>query len=562
MSRVIEIAVAYVLPPLLGAIIGYLTNALAIRMLFRPFNEIRVLGIRLPFTPGVIPRQRDRLAHSIARMVSSNLLTEEVLSEKVSSPEFRAGLQASIGRITGDILAGEFRLPDSSLSDVGHGAEDTPELPAGESTEPPAGDSPASAEAAGPDEPLEVADAPEDQPIPADTFGPLLDSVVAGFIRSEGGRDLLRRAATTGLRGILKLEVGRLLPSEDALEHHVCEIIRRLMEGPLPTDIETMIVEWVDRRLEADVSLSAFISDDLIEELPKVIDGLYGPVVSFVLEWSRREDVRAELADRGKTMLRTILDKLTGLQRFFVSAGQYDRVLQERMPEIIADLTKTIEESAATERTRSAVSQAIVGAVRRLRNRTMADALGSLNFDLRSRASAWIRIIISFIRRDDIRDRIAHALTEVLERGRMQSLGEVAHRLIGRDSAELEHDLADALDGIISRPGTAESIVRSLRSGFCGRSGFRIDLPSDTKSHIDAVLADRAVALINRRAGDILATVDVYSLVVDKINSLAIENVEELLLMVIAKHLRYINLFGGLIGAVIGATQILLDLVG
>ena len=46
----------WILPPVLGAIIGYVTNAIAIRMLFRPFNEIRVLGLRLPFTPGLIPR--------------------------------------------------------------------------------------------------------------------------------------------------------------------------------------------------------------------------------------------------------------------------------------------------------------------------------------------------------------------------------------------------------------------------------------------------------------------------------------------------------------------------
>ena len=45
--------VLFVVPPIAGAIIAYITNVIAIKMLFRPLNEIRVFGIRVPFTPGI-----------------------------------------------------------------------------------------------------------------------------------------------------------------------------------------------------------------------------------------------------------------------------------------------------------------------------------------------------------------------------------------------------------------------------------------------------------------------------------------------------------------------------
>jgi uncharacterized membrane protein YheB (UPF0754 family) len=77
------------LPPLAGAFIGFLTNVLAIRMLFRPLKAIRVFGIRLPFTPGILPRERHRLAESIGRMVERELLTPEILRERFASQEFR-----------------------------------------------------------------------------------------------------------------------------------------------------------------------------------------------------------------------------------------------------------------------------------------------------------------------------------------------------------------------------------------------------------------------------------------------------------------------------------------
>ena len=52
----------YLISITVGAIIGYVTNWLAIKMLFRPQKEIRLRGKRLPFTPGLIPKEKERIA--------------------------------------------------------------------------------------------------------------------------------------------------------------------------------------------------------------------------------------------------------------------------------------------------------------------------------------------------------------------------------------------------------------------------------------------------------------------------------------------------------------------
>ena len=63
--------------PLIGAVIGYFTNYLAVKMLFRPRREIRIGGKTLPFTPGVIPKGKPRLARVIGRTVADTLITGE-----------------------------------------------------------------------------------------------------------------------------------------------------------------------------------------------------------------------------------------------------------------------------------------------------------------------------------------------------------------------------------------------------------------------------------------------------------------------------------------------------
>ena len=71
--------------PLAGAIIGYSTNLLAITMLFRPHREVRVFGRRLPFTPGLVPRQQRQLAQKMGESLAENILTNQALIEAVSN---------------------------------------------------------------------------------------------------------------------------------------------------------------------------------------------------------------------------------------------------------------------------------------------------------------------------------------------------------------------------------------------------------------------------------------------------------------------------------------------
>ncbi|MGQ4648381.1 DUF445 family protein [Lyngbya aestuarii] len=63
------------LPPIAGGIIGYFTNDLAIKMLFRPYKPIYIGRRQLPLTPGLIPRNQERLAKRIADTIMGSLLT-------------------------------------------------------------------------------------------------------------------------------------------------------------------------------------------------------------------------------------------------------------------------------------------------------------------------------------------------------------------------------------------------------------------------------------------------------------------------------------------------------
>jgi len=90
-------SIDYILPPLVGALIGLLTNYVAIKMLFRPYRAIRILGVRLPFTPGVIPREHKRLARKVGEIVGNHLVTPENLHDLFRSPSVQEKVKQAIG---------------------------------------------------------------------------------------------------------------------------------------------------------------------------------------------------------------------------------------------------------------------------------------------------------------------------------------------------------------------------------------------------------------------------------------------------------------------------------
>ncbi|HAX75333.1 MAG TPA: DUF445 domain-containing protein, partial [Cyanobacteria bacterium UBA11372] len=71
----------YISPPILGAIIGYFTNDIAIKMLFRPYRAIYIGKRRLPFTPGLIPANQERLAKRVSDTIMGSLLTPDELQK-------------------------------------------------------------------------------------------------------------------------------------------------------------------------------------------------------------------------------------------------------------------------------------------------------------------------------------------------------------------------------------------------------------------------------------------------------------------------------------------------
>ena len=102
--------VTFLIGPVVGGVIGGFTNRVAIRMLFRPYEAKHIGPIHIPFTPGIIPKEKPRLATAIGQTVSQHLLSSEILTSTLLSDEMCQKLSAAVNTLQARLMAEEATL--------------------------------------------------------------------------------------------------------------------------------------------------------------------------------------------------------------------------------------------------------------------------------------------------------------------------------------------------------------------------------------------------------------------------------------------------------------------
>ncbi|MBC1832095.1 DUF445 domain-containing protein [Listeria seeligeri] len=108
-----------ILMAVIGGFIGAMTNYIAIRMLFRPYNAIYLFKKRLPFTPGLIPKRRDELAEHIGKVVVSHLLTEDAIRARLLDSTLQKEVTETISHMFHEKMTLE-TTPNELLETIGY----------------------------------------------------------------------------------------------------------------------------------------------------------------------------------------------------------------------------------------------------------------------------------------------------------------------------------------------------------------------------------------------------------------------------------------------------------
>lgn len=90
--------------------VGYITNVIALKMIFRPYQKWRLWGIPIPFTPGLIAKEKARFAGALGKFIDENLLNRASVDEIFKSKRIEVA-----GNFQRSISADNYRMVEEFL---------------------------------------------------------------------------------------------------------------------------------------------------------------------------------------------------------------------------------------------------------------------------------------------------------------------------------------------------------------------------------------------------------------------------------------------------------------
>ncbi len=511
----------WIMPPLIGAVIGYFTNWLAIKMLFRPYKTIRIAGIRLPFTPGILPREKDRLAVSLGETVAQELLTPQVISKRMQSPEIRNMMEKGVTTA----LEGFFGQDAESLFGGRHPTVDV--------TDPDSGD---------------------ESSLSFNMRASLRRLVTSADIQlsiKQMFADFLGRIGDLELRDLITKEqfVGAITKAASSIGHRASSTIAATNETPNAHPLFRALVE-----LPPDKTIQA-LSD-------AVVPRAYEFFLPYIDDFLHKDEVKMRLEAEALAFVRRALDRLGSFQRLFVSIAGYDTKIAQTMPDTIEDLIQTIGRVLRDASTPQKISEALSAAL--IAQRAKADApFASESSQARGHGGVPGVLEAVLVSLNDS--------SEELEQRAAQSYDRLAglqiKKLIGFSvSAEKASNfLVSAFARSTEGEGGASSttlgalFVQILRESAKGKTIAEfLGIRSEGIEQISQTLVTTLLSLIETRMPMLVETIDIPSMVSEKIDSLDMREVEHIVLKVVKHELAWITWLGGILGMIIGFVQSIL----
>ena len=514
----------WILPPLLGAIIGYVTNRIAIKMLFRPLNPKRILGIRVPLTPGVIPRNRFDLARTIGRMVSEQLLSLQALREQLDAPEFRASLRRWVEERRQALMQRLISL---------HASNGDPA----------------------------VADAQDDgqSAFPEE----LVEELLAGFLKSPQCARMVQSLAhqvTDDIGGKRISDLATPLQLADFVHGNVLPALRNEELGKTASEF---VHNWLRDQFNQNRRLKEYLTPENLEAVQALIRNNLPTATWLIFNWLRQPDMSEKLAKIGQDLVEETVSHQGLMTRVILSiSGKKDEAIRD-MPIIIAKVIDDAEQALKAPEMQTLISEAIGVALDRISARRIKWLIGHNEQTIYWMADRATRRAFTALAETSA-STVQEAAGRFYENNSQATLGEMAERTLGVRMTAVSGLTANLMLNYLAAaetPGNISRLARQLGTNGGGNGDAAtleslIPLSPETAERLDEYLADQLIGFLSQQLPELSKILDIEALVTNRINTFDVREVEELVLAISGRHLRWINWFGAGLGAIIGLIQL------
>ncbi|WP_028584907.1 DUF445 family protein [Desulfogranum mediterraneum] len=520
----------YAGPPLIGAFIGYLTNRVAIRMLFRPLKAWHLFGMRLPMTPGVIPAKRHLLAVNIGEMVGEHLLTSTEIGTALSREPFQNHLHSLVDQRLQGVLRKELG-PVSSFVPERFQAY------------------------------FKVA---------VTTLKYRLGVGISSFMAGEQWEQEIRGFLEARLAAAAGLQVNDLLAPESrtTLYRYFNRIIHHILVQPeTAVQLAAMIRAWLVSSACQGKSLEQLLPRQTMEMVQGLI-GEHTPALMRQFGYQLAEPtIRAKIIRGILSGVDHFIDSLGpvgAMARGFIDMDSLESTVESYLGEKEEDIIAWLQEPAMATQ----VAGVLSAQVQQLMETPLADLLARAGDEqVEELASLLAEQLLTMVRGDGPGETGSILLEESIESWLDQ--GEITlDTLLAR--LQDQEDPAAFTETLVSealrffRPEGLERLLHIL----VGRATdmllerpvgcLHAVIPQGVQQGITDYVVLTTNKMLLKEVPGLVGSLHINELVTQKVDSLDLLKLEQLLLSIMEEQFKYINLFGALLGFVIGCLNLVI----
>ncbi|HEX8746821.1 MAG TPA: DUF445 family protein [Pyrinomonadaceae bacterium] len=500
---------------------GYGAAWLAIRMLFRPRQPVRLLGLTI-WPQGMIPRHRERLAQSIGNAVGNELVSQEtVVNALFETDFFRRKVENLVNSYTDDLLNKSY---PSFIEALPKGAR------------------------------ASVLDA-------LSAIQYRVAEHIADALRSEETAEAVTAFISRRVDDILARRLTDVV-DEETFEQVLGFVEERFRNIVNEHSFETKVRDFVGLRLDdlanSNAPLAEMFTPETVGIIKERVDQQIPPIVQQLTEIATNTRTRTQIGALIKREVDDYYAQLSFFKKIFISR---DRIHQEVDDLVNKTLPRRVEELLSGEAFEQEAEGFLNSTIDNLFARPINELIGQIAPDKLLMIKAQVaERILALARSPELSGTVSAYATDAMERIRPHTLRALLEHASPDSDLRLKNFLSKGLLTVLSREETSHTINNILSSQIerllvtpIGRLGD--SLPEQTIRNMGAALTDRITQAARERLPAAIQEFDVGGIVRNKVADYPADKLEALVLSVAAQHLKTIELFGALIGLFLGIGQ-------
>jgi uncharacterized membrane protein YheB (UPF0754 family) len=486
---------SFIVTPLVTGLVGYCTNWLAIKMLFRPHKKsLLSFGWQ-----GVIPKNRGKLASEIGVLVGDKLLRQNDIQSAFFSEKVQSKLEKAVEEELKNFLEKDFGTLEDIIGKTGYGSK----------------------------------------------------AAISAFLETINQNGLLddffKQVSAKVKDDIFSFKIGELETYEEGISNAVKSILE---SGNIKEEAANSISASINNFVMSGKSLGHILPDSLKSKTGNLSEFITNKILESLDNAMSDENTRKKISSKlvdikdGHFSGGAFDQAKLGFLNMFMNSDTINDLVDKYLPTLVTSLKNSDEVKGKIT---ASIKEYIDGIIEKPLF-MHADKIGLENiFQLKS---TIVTAAQQTIGSDEFSDRIKNKIIDIIRKNSDKTLKDIL------DSMEI----SDLVSGQIeSKMKPDMGLISSALAGFASK--FHIKdiysvIPKKLFYTIKITLIKEINKVVEKNSERMIEAINLPKITEDRINSLDLYEVENLLFSFMRDSFRWINVLGFILGFLFGAIQV------